>query len=443
MHTIHKAIRVCIKICFESSIQILILEPERDETSSPPLKRTKLSSLPPPTEENEGTSDSRTSFTSEKDIRPSHRSFPMQDKRRLTLILQYLTPMAEYFEHLPAFIENQVLKDVLYLIKKGDSIIKLDTLKLLSSLLCHNKVAIEFILSNGLDVLIQVPKGSRAAAAVSVCLYYLAYNNDVMERLSMYPSSKLSRVVEYTLDLIETKHDSARVHGIMFFSYGLQNSNLNLIDYFDKLDGIRRLYNVVSTLKILQADPSTHDTHAEKTCAKMASVCILRYLEHHLLRLAERKGLRATKYHKNSGSNLFELARDINEHKTTDSELSDNLTSLDKFQPILRLIELEAPKTLVRLAMHASDWVGFAGKLETIKSLLQIVSVLSFNNKTLLQLTLPVVSARARGLEDELNNILENLPANPEVKDADDPKNTSISLLIKLAEEREDLGTLI
>jgi len=51
-----------------------------------------------------------------------------------------------------------------------------------------------------------------------------------MERLSMYPPSKLSRVVEYTLDLIETKHDSARVHGIMFFSYGLQNSNLNLID---------------------------------------------------------------------------------------------------------------------------------------------------------------------------------------------------------------------
>jgi len=200
------------------------------------------------------------------------------------------------------------------------------------------------------------------------------------------------------------------------------------------LDGIRRLYNVVSTLKILQADPNTHDTHAEKTYAKMASVCILRYLERHLLRLAERKGLRTTKYHKTSGSNLFELARDISEHKITESNETHQI-SLDKFDPILRLIELEAPRTLVRLAMHASDWVGFAGKLETIKSLLQIVSVLSFNNKTLYQLTLPVNQARTRNVELEL----DNSPLT-DIKDADDPKNTSISLLIKLAEEREDLG---
>ena len=67
------------------------------------------------------------------------------------------------------------------------------------------KVAIDFIQSNGLDYIIQVPKGSRAAAAVSVCLYYLAFNNDAMERLNQYPEYKLDRVVDYTLDLIETK----------------------------------------------------------------------------------------------------------------------------------------------------------------------------------------------------------------------------------------------
>ena len=61
------------------------------------------------------------------------------DKRKMTLLLQYLIPMAEYFEHLPAFIEHKVLKTVLHLIQNGDSIIKLETLKLLGSLLCHNR----------------------------------------------------------------------------------------------------------------------------------------------------------------------------------------------------------------------------------------------------------------------------------------------------------------
>ena len=44
-------------------------------------------------------------------------------------------------------------------------------------------MAIEFVNKGGLETLISVPRGSRAAAAVAVCLYYLAYNNDVMERL--------------------------------------------------------------------------------------------------------------------------------------------------------------------------------------------------------------------------------------------------------------------
>ena len=63
---------------------------------------------------------------------------------KMTLLLQYLIPMAEYFEHLPAFIEHRVLKTVLYLIQNGDSIIKLETLKLLGSLLCHNRGPVLF-----------------------------------------------------------------------------------------------------------------------------------------------------------------------------------------------------------------------------------------------------------------------------------------------------------
>lgn len=53
--------------------------------------------------------------------------------------------MAEYFEHLQAFIERRVLETVLEIVEHGDSILQLETLKLLSSLLCHNKVALDFV----------------------------------------------------------------------------------------------------------------------------------------------------------------------------------------------------------------------------------------------------------------------------------------------------------
>lgn len=106
--------------------------------SSPPPKKIRFSSFSPTSDlEN---SDSRSSFTSEVDIRPNHRLNPMTDKRRMVLLLQYLIPMAEYFEHLQAFIERNVLGTVLEIVDHGDSILKLETLKLLSSLLCHNKV---------------------------------------------------------------------------------------------------------------------------------------------------------------------------------------------------------------------------------------------------------------------------------------------------------------
>lgn len=78
-------------------------------------------------------------------MRPSHRLRPMTEKKKIVLLLQYLIPMAEYFEHLQAFIERRVLETVLEIVEHGDSILQLETLKLLSSLLCHNKVALDFV----------------------------------------------------------------------------------------------------------------------------------------------------------------------------------------------------------------------------------------------------------------------------------------------------------
>ena len=59
-------------------------------------------------------------------------------------------------------------------------------LKYLASLLCHKKFATEFVTHNGVQRLLEVPRPSVAATGCSMCLYYLAYNEDAMERVMLY-----------------------------------------------------------------------------------------------------------------------------------------------------------------------------------------------------------------------------------------------------------------
>lgn len=53
----------------------------------------------------------------------------------------------------------------------------------LASLLLHKKFAAEFIAHGGVQKLLEIPRPSMAATGVSLCLYYLAYNQDAMERV--------------------------------------------------------------------------------------------------------------------------------------------------------------------------------------------------------------------------------------------------------------------
>lgn len=54
----------------------------------------------------------------------------------------------------------------------------------LASLLLHKKFAAEFVARGGVQKLLEIPRPSMAATGVSLCLYYLAYNQDAMERVS-------------------------------------------------------------------------------------------------------------------------------------------------------------------------------------------------------------------------------------------------------------------
>lgn len=53
----------------------------------------------------------------------------------------------------------------------------------LASLLLHKKFAAEFVGHGGVQKLLEIPRPSMAATGVSLCLYYLAYNQDAMERV--------------------------------------------------------------------------------------------------------------------------------------------------------------------------------------------------------------------------------------------------------------------
>ena len=49
--------------------------------------------------------------------------------------------------------------------------------------MCHKKFALEFVSHGGIEKLLQIPRPSVSATAVSCCFYYLAYVEDALERV--------------------------------------------------------------------------------------------------------------------------------------------------------------------------------------------------------------------------------------------------------------------
>lgn len=118
-----------------------------------------------------------------------------------------------------------------------------------------------------------------AATGVSLCLYYLAYNQDAMERVKLthtflimcriitatvaqlsvntvpclqvctLPDGVLSDTVSYALWLLESSHASGVCHATMFFSISF--SFRAVLQLFDQQDGLRRLVNLVSRESLL------------------------------------------------------------------------------------------------------------------------------------------------------------------------------------------------
>ncbi|XP_075560422.1 lisH and WD40 domain-containing protein mahjong isoform X4 [Dermacentor variabilis] len=225
----------------------------------------------------------------------SQQVFPLTVEMQQRLILQYLTPLGEYQELLGAVLEAKTLHLLLHyanLKENRDVRLAFEALKYLAALLCHKKFALEFIAVGGLQRLLEVHRPSVAATGVSICLYYLAYSEDAMERVCMLPQSVLADLVAYALWLLERSHDSSRCHATMFF--GLAFPFRSLLELFDQQDGLRKLLNVMSTLDVFvrgssndSASPSDDQVFASRQTARHVCAALKRYFEAHLAHKAD------------------------------------------------------------------------------------------------------------------------------------------------------------
>uniref|UniRef100_A0A8C1V0G8 DDB1- and CUL4-associated factor 1 n=1 Tax=Cyprinus carpio TaxID=7962 RepID=A0A8C1V0G8_CYPCA len=313
------------------------------------------------------------------------------------LILQYLTPLGEYQELLAVFMQlgaRELLMHYMDLKQTNDVQLTFEALKYLASLLLHKKFAAEFVAHGGVSKLLEIPRPSMAATGVSLCLYYLAYNQDAMERVCMLPHSLLSEVVSYTLWLLECSHASGCCHATMFFSICF--SFRAVLDLFDKQDGLRRLVNLISTLEILNPEDqgallSDDEIFSSRQTAKHTCMALRRYFEAHLGIKVEqvKQSLQRTE-----GGALIHPQPYYKACSYTHEQVVEMVEFLIDFGPARLYWEpaevfhkLSCVQLLLQLISIACDWRTYYGRADTVRYALDILSILTVIPKTQLLLS--------------------------------------------------------
>lgn len=311
---------------------------------------------------------------------------PLTLATRQMLTLRYLTPMGEYQEFLSHIFEHNALSLILHytnIRETKETRLGFEALKYLAALLCHKKVSIEFINMGGLKALLEVPRPSVAATGVSICLYYLAYCEDAMERVCLLPHYIVSDLVSYALWLLERSHNSGRCHATMFF--GLSFQFRVILEEFDAQDGLRKLYNVISTLPILSLEDEVSGTlNEDEECSyrqivRHVTVALKRYYEAHLYIKAEQ--LRRTQ-DRDSGEKNFRIT--LPSYKAcrgTPEEVQAQIETLLELMPfnapwppVDELLRLGGITLLLQIIAFTYDW-NFSGRAETVHSALNVLAI--------------------------------------------------------------------
>ncbi|KAM9474878.1 DDB1- and CUL4-associated factor 1 isoform 2-T2 [Clarias gariepinus] len=326
----------------------------------------------------------------------NYHLYPLTPGIEQRLILQYLTPLGEYQELLAVFMQlgaRELLMHYMDLKQTNDAQLTFEALKYLASLLLHKKFAAEFVAHGGVQKLLEIPRPSMAATGVSLCLYYLAYNQDAMERVCMLPHSLLAEVVSYTLWLLECSHASGCCHATMFFSICF--SFRAVLELFDNQDGLRRLVNLISTLEILNPEDqgallSDDEIFSSRQTAKHTCMALRRYFEAHLAIKVEqvKQSLQRTEggapihpqpYYKPCSythDQVVEMVEFLIEHGPARLY----------WEPAEVFHKLSCVQLLLQLISIACDWRTYYGRSDTVRYALDILSILTVIPKTQLLL---------------------------------------------------------
>ncbi|XP_063076746.1 DDB1- and CUL4-associated factor 1-like isoform X2 [Engraulis encrasicolus] len=380
----------------------LLRRPER-ENGGRKVKQKLNFTAPSSSEPERSFSDVSNSSWSEMSpwvIGQNYHLDPLTPAIEQRLILQYLTPLGEYQELLAVFMQlgaRQLLMHYMDLKQTNDVQLTFEALKYLASLLLHKKFAAEFVAHGGVQKLLEIPRPSMAATGVSLCLYYLAYNQDAMERVCMLPHSILSEVVKYTLWLLECSHASGCCHATMFFSISF--SFRAVLELFDQQDGLRRLVNLISTLEILNPDDqgallSDDEIFSSRQTAKHTCMALRRYFEAHLAIKVEqvKQSLQRTE-----GGAPIHPQPYYKACTYTHEQVVEMMEFLFEFGPVRLYWEpaevfykMSCVQLLLQLISIACDWRTYYGRSDTVRYALDILSILTIVPKTQLLLADPV-----------------------------------------------------
>ncbi|KAF7666708.1 hypothetical protein LDENG_00096490 [Lucifuga dentata] len=317
----------------------------------------------------------------------NYHLYPLTPEIEQRLILQYLTPLGEYQELLAVFMQmgaRELLMHYMDLKQTNDVQLTFEALKYLASLLLHKKFAAEFVAHGGVQKLLEIPRPSMAATGVSLCLYYLAYNQDAMERVCMLPHFILSDVVGYTLWLLECSHASGCCHATMFFSISF--SFRAVLELFDKQDGLRRLVNLISTLEILSPEDlgsllSDDEIFSSRQTAKHTCMALRRYFEAHLAVKVEqvKQSLQRTEGGAPIHSQPYYKAVSYSREQVV--EMMEFLIEYGPlrlyWEPAEVFHKLSCVQLLLQLISLAGDWKTYYGRSDTVRYALDVLSILT------------------------------------------------------------------
>ncbi|CAB0012642.1 unnamed protein product [Nesidiocoris tenuis] len=339
---------------------------------------------------------------------------------------------------LSSVFENNALDLIMELINlrtTKHARLSFEALKYLASLLCHKKFSIEFITVQGLQRLLEVPRPSIAATGVSICLYYLAYCEDAMERVCLLPQHVLSDLVRYALWLLECSHDSGRCHATMFF--GLSFQFQVILEEFDAQDGLRKLYNVISTLPILTDDsPPMNDDEecSARQIVRQVSVALKRYLEAHLyirseqVRRAHLRDISSEKMHSPTLPSYKACRSSPEQVREQINTLLEFMSFKASWAPVDEFLRLGGINLLLTVIAFAYDW-NYSGRGETVRSSLDVLGICSVMPKVQMQLCEKV------GLPEDPNAVGINVilsAAEGEIVSDPDVQRSALQVLITI-----------